>query len=100
MRAAVRAGTIIAGFRVRSLIGEGAMGAVYLAENVSSGGHVALKILAPELARDERFRQRFLPWGQARRRGSCTSRWHMSTGAIFGSCFGANGRSSQTVPST
>src|SRR5690349_13511344 len=60
MGAAVRAGTVIAGFRVRSLIGEGAMGAVYLAEEVASGHRVALRLLAPELARDERFRQRFL----------------------------------------
>jgi len=36
------------------------MGAVYLANDVSSGTRVALKLLAPELARDERFRQRFL----------------------------------------
>jgi len=36
------------------------MGAVYLAEEVASGHPVALKLLAPELARDERFRQRFL----------------------------------------
>jgi serine/threonine protein kinase len=60
MRATVRAGTVIASFRVRSLIGEGAMGTVYLAEDVTDGRHVALKLLAPELARDERFRQRFL----------------------------------------
>jgi ABC-type transport system substrate-binding protein/tRNA A-37 threonylcarbamoyl transferase component Bud32 len=60
MRAAVRAGTVIAGFRVKSLIGEGAMGTVYLAEEVANGRRVALKLLAPELARDERFRQRFL----------------------------------------
>jgi len=60
MRAAVRAGTVIADFRVMSLIGEGAMGTVYLAEDVTTGRQVALKLLAPELARDERFRQRFL----------------------------------------
>jgi serine/threonine-protein kinase len=60
MRATVRAGTVIAGFRVRSLIGEGAMGTVYLAEDVISGRRVALKVLEPELARDERFRRRFL----------------------------------------
>ena len=60
MRAAVHAGTVIADFRVISLIGEGAMGTVYLAEDVTTGRRVALKLLAPELARDERFRQRFL----------------------------------------
>jgi len=35
------------------------MGTVYLAED-GSGQRVALKLLSPELARDGRFRQRFL----------------------------------------
>jgi ABC-type transport system substrate-binding protein len=56
----VRAGTIIAGFRVQSLLGEGAMGTVYLAEETTSGRRVALKLLTPDLANDERFRARFL----------------------------------------
>ncbi len=55
----VTVGAVIAGFRIESLIGEGAMGAVYLAED-GEGRRVALKLLSPELARDERFRQRFL----------------------------------------
>jgi predicted Ser/Thr protein kinase len=36
------------------------MGTVYLAEETGTGQRVALKLLAPELARDERFRRRFL----------------------------------------
>ena len=60
MRLEVHAGVVLAGYRVASLVGEGAMGAVYLAEEVSTGRRVALKLLAPELARDERFRERFL----------------------------------------
>src|SRR5438093_4174289 len=56
----VRTGTVLAGFRVESLLGEGAMGRVYLAEETATGRRVALKLLAPELARDERFRRRFL----------------------------------------
>ena len=60
MPSKVSTGTILAGFRVQSFIGEGAMGAVYLAEDMRRGGRVALKLLAPELARDARFRQRFL----------------------------------------
>jgi ABC-type transport system substrate-binding protein/tRNA A-37 threonylcarbamoyl transferase component Bud32 len=55
-----RTGAVLAGFRVESLLGEGAMGTVYLARETSTGRRVALKLLAPELARDERFRQRFL----------------------------------------
>jgi serine/threonine-protein kinase len=60
MRSNVIRGTVLAGYRVESLIGEGATGAVYLAEDLSRGGRVALKLLAPELAQDERFRRRFL----------------------------------------
>jgi predicted Ser/Thr protein kinase len=60
MPSTVGAGTILAGFRVESLIGNGATGAVYLAADTTRGGQVALKVLVPELAHDERFRQRFL----------------------------------------
>ena len=56
----VQSGTVIAGFRVESLLGQGAMGTVYLAEETNTGRRVALKLLSPELARDERFRRRFL----------------------------------------
>src|SRR5689334_17057859 len=60
MPSEIRIGEVLAGFRVESFLGEGAMGTVYLAEETSSGQRVALKLLAPELARDERFRRRFL----------------------------------------
>src|SRR5436309_5113410 len=60
MRPEVRTGALLAGFRVKSLLGEGAMGTVYLAEETTTGQRVALKLLAPDLARDERFRRRFL----------------------------------------
>src|SRR4051794_2933427 len=56
----VRPGTQIARFRVERVVGAGAMGTVYLARDETTGERIALKVLAPELARDERFRQRFL----------------------------------------
>jgi Protein kinase domain len=56
----LRTGTMLAGFRVDSLIGEGAMGSVYLAEDTRRGGRVALKVLTGDLAEDDRFRRRFL----------------------------------------
>jgi Protein kinase domain len=54
------AGTEIASYTIRSVIGRGGMGVVYLAEHHALGRNVALKVLAPELAGDEEFRQRFL----------------------------------------
>jgi predicted Ser/Thr protein kinase len=59
MRLSVESGAVIAGLRVERPLGEGATGAVYLAQD-AEGNAVALKLLAPELSRDERFRKRFL----------------------------------------
>src|SRR5919198_4889323 len=56
----VRTGTMLAGFRIDSLIAEGATGIVYLAEDTRRGGRVALKVLGRDLAEDDRFRRRFL----------------------------------------
>ena len=58
--AGIQSGAVVGRFRILSVIGEGATGTVYLAEDAGSGKHVALKVLSPELARDERFRRRFL----------------------------------------
>ena len=52
-------GSVVAGYRIARLIGRGATGAVYLADD-AQGQQVALKVLIPELARNERFRERFL----------------------------------------
>jgi tRNA A-37 threonylcarbamoyl transferase component Bud32 len=60
MQPTVSAGTVLAGFRIERLIGAGAMGVVYLAEDAAGGRRVALKLLSPELANDARFRRRFL----------------------------------------
>src|ERR1051325_111909 len=54
------AGSRIAGFRIESLLGRGAMAEVYLAHSEAGGEPVALKLLDETLGRDERFRQRFL----------------------------------------
>ncbi len=55
-----RLGTEVAGYRIERLIGRGGMSVVYLAEHLRLGRKVALKILAPELAENQKFRDRFL----------------------------------------
>jgi len=55
-----RVGTEVAGYRIEALIGRGGMGAVYLAQHLRLGRRVALKLLAPELASNQKFRERFL----------------------------------------
>ena len=57
---ALAPGTTVAGYQVETLIGRGGMGAVYRAREEGLGRKVALKVIAPELAQDERFRERFL----------------------------------------
>ncbi len=55
-----RIGSVLAGYRIEALLGRGGMGAVYLAEQLRLKRKVALKLVAPELANDERFRERLL----------------------------------------
>ncbi|MCC0099640.1 serine/threonine protein kinase [Streptomyces flavotricini] len=52
-------GKRIAGYLVESEIGRGGMAVVYLARDLRLDRPVALKLLAPELARNDVFRQRF-----------------------------------------
>jgi YVTN family beta-propeller protein len=53
-------GAELGGYRLEALVGRGGMSAVYRAEDLRLGRRVALKFLAPELAQDARFRERFL----------------------------------------
>ena len=53
------AGDVIAGYRLDELAGRGGMGVVFRATHIALERQVAVKLIAPELAADEKFRQRF-----------------------------------------
>jgi hypothetical protein len=50
----------IARYRLDGYVGRGSMGVVYLAQDERTNHKVALKVLAPELASDGAFRERFI----------------------------------------
>ncbi|HEY7324520.1 MAG TPA: serine/threonine-protein kinase, partial [Streptosporangiaceae bacterium] len=56
----VQIGSLIAGYRIEERIGAGGMAVVFRAHDLRLDRRVALKLLAPELALDSGFRQRFV----------------------------------------
>src|SRR2546425_1466908 len=59
------AGTRLGRYEIRSKIGEGGMGEVYLAEDTKLRRHVALKILPEDLAANQDRMRRFVQEAQA-----------------------------------
>ena len=47
-------------YEIRSQLGQGGMGVVYLAQDPRLDRQVAIKVLAPDLTRDSTAKQRFL----------------------------------------
>ncbi|MFE7558858.1 serine/threonine-protein kinase [Kitasatospora sp. NPDC057500] len=58
-------GRRVAGYRLEAEIGRGGMAVVYRAKDLRLGRTVAVKLLAPELSRNEVFRRRFIHESQA-----------------------------------
>src|SRR3954447_25313083 len=55
----VEIGQVFAGHRIEGEAGRGGMGVVYVATHLALNRRVALKLITPELAADEGFRERF-----------------------------------------
>ena len=58
-------GTVISHYKIIKKIGQGGMGHVFLAEDLQLGRQAALKLLAPELTRDDIIKERFKREAQA-----------------------------------
>ena len=56
----LKPGTEVREYCIERMLGEGGMGEVYLAEQTTTGRQVAMKVVAPELMRDEGVRRRFM----------------------------------------
>ncbi len=58
-------GEIIGNVRITSEIGEGGMGMLYMAEHINVGKPFAVRHLAPELAQNQMYRERFIKEAKA-----------------------------------
>jgi len=80
-------GEEVGGCKILSKIARGGMGTVYLGEQIHLGRRVAVKILAPELARDESFVKRFIQEARAVAELSHPSIIHIIDAGAANGCF-------------
>ena len=59
-------------YRIEKLLGQGGMGAVYLAVHLGTERPVALKVIAPEFMQNDQFIERFKR--EARAAAACATR--------------------------
>ena len=55
VRTSSEVGDVIGGYRLKTVLGRGGMGCVYLATHKVLGRRAAIKVLSPSLASDEEF---------------------------------------------
>jgi hypothetical protein len=55
----LQTGSLIGNYQIEALLGQGGMGVVYEAIQLSLHRRVALKVITPELTRNDRFQERF-----------------------------------------
>jgi len=77
MAGSLPAGTRLAHYEVKSVLGEGGMGTVYLATDTALDRSVAVKVLRPEIADDPVLRDRFVREARAAARVSHPNLTHV-----------------------
>jgi serine/threonine protein kinase len=80
MAVSITTGTKLGRYEIRSKLGEGGMGEVYLARDTQLDRDIALKILTADVARDQQRLHRFLQEARAASAGKSVNLYDSRTG--------------------